>query len=379
MSGQTHDPDRIGGVRLRPIEERDGPFSSESYALDPDPQYGYEDWSPDWDYEPELIDRVRSAFGRGLIRIGWFVLAAGLALGSAGVIASQQQLAQSGDQPQLTYGADSKLADRLDQAVRGLALLNDDVQSLDKEIQDVFTGLAQVNRSNMEKAWNSGSNSISDVAVQSTLLESLLGCEAWTATSVDELAKSYSPGMIDRYDKACAALSSVAPLQSDWEGLVYDSQTAIEVATDLNSHDQYAGDALILANEAQYSAALDKLATATSYIDDAAAIAADKAKTIDVSTLQTLVARTKQMDDALEFLWQTMVTTGGQLNAAAEAALKNVNAAKALLADDTGAFQTAVQEMAMGLYRYRLSSQVAGGQLTIALDTLTGELVYGSK
>ncbi|HEX7613525.1 MAG TPA: hypothetical protein VF371_12195, partial [Candidatus Limnocylindrales bacterium] len=74
------------GSGLRPIEGRDlTGFGPDGYQL------GIDDYDFDLEgYERTQGDRFRAWVGRGLIRLGWLGLAAGIALGSAGIVAATQ-------------------------------------------------------------------------------------------------------------------------------------------------------------------------------------------------------------------------------------------------------------------------------------------------
>src|ERR1035437_3839995 len=84
-------------------------------------------------------------------------------------------------------------------------------------------------------------------------------------------------------------------------------------ADDHNTHDAAARDPLALATQGRYPEAIDQLKGASAAIADASSIADNLSKLIDVSTLTEWMNRTKQMDDALRLLWQTMIGSKGKV------------------------------------------------------------------
>lgn len=350
-----------------------GRRDADGNPMDSYDDFGYGDLDVDYDeYELSAGDKVRALGGRLLIRLGWCLLAAALAFGGAGIIGTMSHAPTSANRPELTYDADNVLSVRLDAAVRGLALLNDDVQSLGDQTRKALSSLAQVNQVGLNAAWDAGSNDVNSIEARSSSLDKQLSCKTWGSDVAAQLLKTYSPAMINRYDEVCQAVASVSPLQGDWTALVDGTRTAMQVAMDINAHDQVAANALQLATKGQYPEALLQLQQAAASISDASSIATNMAKIADVSTLQDWLRRTKDVDDALALLWQTMIDSKGLVTAKVTAALKNVNAAKELLPDSNAVMTVALHEMAGGLTRNGISIETAKGNLASALAALVG-------
>lgn len=367
-------PRSISGSSLRPIEERD--LAGYGSALD----FGTDEYDLDYedeDYELGWGDQFRTLAGRALVRLGWLVLAAGFAFGSAGIVAAAENSPSGGTRPELTWGADQQLSVKLDAAVRDLARLNDDVVSLGDEARSTLSSLAQVNQIGLQTAWNEGSNDVNSIDAGAADLNKTLECAAWDSTLSTDLVKTYSSTLVDRYHKVCLAVASVAPLQSNWQAMVDGSKTAIQVANDIEDHDAVAADALQLATQGRYPDALTKIGGATADIADATAVAAVLARSSDVSTLTEWLSRTTQMDNALILLWQSMVNSKGKVTAQVTAALRAVNNAKALLPDDNSVLQVVLYEMAGNLTANGITIETAKGALAAALTDLTGGTVLG--
>jgi hypothetical protein len=373
MSSDLPTPRQTPGPRLRPVEEWDsvGPRGDDGLPIDTYADFNYEESDEDYyEYELTLGDQIRAFGGRILIRLGWGLLAAALAFGGAGIVGSMSRQPTSENRPELTYNADNELSVKLDAAVRDLALLNDDVQSLGDQTRKALASLSQVNQVGLQTAWDAGSNDVNAIESRATALSTRLSCASWNTGLQATLLESYSPAMIARYDEVCQAVASVSPLRSDWDSLVAGTRRAMRVATDINDHDQVAAAALQLASLGRYPEALEQLKTAAASIADASSIASDMAKIADVSTLQDWLRRTKDVDDALEILWQAMVDSGGEITIQVTAALKNVNAAKELLPNSNTVMTVALHEMAGGLTSNGISIETAKGNLASALAAL---------
>jgi hypothetical protein len=325
----------------------------------------------------KLADRVRAWVGGGLIRLGWLGLATGIAFGSAGIVAATQSAPSSGIRTELTYGADRALSDRLDAAVRDLVVLKDDVDSLGNMSRKTLASLSQVNEPALNEASVLGADNINAIDAAAAKLNRSLNCQSWSSDRELQLRKVNSPPVIERYHSVCLALDSVAPLRGDWESLMAGSQTAMGVANDINTHDTTAADALVLATQARYPEAIDKLKGAAAAIADASSIADNLSKVTDVSTLTKWMNRTKQMDDALSLLWQTMIGSGGKVTVKVTAALKAVADAKALLPASTDVLQVVMYELAGRMMPDGLSIETARGALADALANLADGTASG--
>jgi hypothetical protein len=359
---------------LRPIEGLDfGAYEVDAFDFGPDDDFDFEG------YQPTLGDRFRRLIGRGLIRIGWLGLAAALAFGSAGIVAATEHPPSAGARPELNYDADKALGDRLDGAIRDLARLKDDVDSLGSMARKTLAGLSSVNALALKDAADRGSNDIANIEAAALSLNKRLDCGLWSDARQTEMLKTYSQTMIDRYHRVCDAVASVAPLRLDWDSLMSGTATAMEVADDVNNHDALAEEALVLATQGRYPEALVKLKGASQAIADANSIATLLSNVTDVSTLSRWLSRTKSMDDALRLLWQTMIESEGKVNVKVTAALKAVADAKALLPNSTDVLQVVMYELAGNLTTNGISIELAKGALSAALADLTGTTVVGAS
>ena len=373
MSSSNQPPRQLSGAPRRPLDalplDAFGPevFELEPHVDDNGPAESDDGWR----------SRLRVWGGGMFMRVAWLGLAAMLALGSAGIVAAASQSPVSSNRPELTSGADKVLSDRLDAAIRQLTLLNDDVVALGDVARTVLADLSQVDQVGLDAAYQNGDTAVANIDSRAAALSAQLECKPWTNGRDAELAKTYRPGLVDRYRQVCQAIDSVAPLAENWASMENGSKVAMQVADDINTHDQTATAALQLATQGRYPQALAKLDDAAAAVADAQGVATNLAAISDVSTLNEWLSRTKGMDDALGLLWQTMIDSKGRVTAQVTAALKAVSAAKALLPDNGDVLQVVLYEMAGSLTSNGISIETAKGQLASALADLAGGAVLG--
>ncbi len=358
------------GSGLRPIQgidlREEWPGGSDEGA---DPDY--------YDDEPGRPDRFRRWLGRVLAGLTWLGLAAAVALGSAGVVAATQHSPAAGGRPELTWGADQSLKARLDASVRALVTLNDQVEHIGTLARSARSAVSQVSAADLGADVEGGNAAVLAIDAGAAKLNGGLGCQSWDAAREAELAKTYSSDMIDRYHQVCLAIASVAPIHDSWDGLVASGRVAMQVAADINDHDTVTQGALKSATAGRYSDAIAQLDAAAASITDATRIATLLAKVADVSTLQDWLTRTKNMDDALRLLWQTVRDSNGRVTSQVKAALKNVADVKALLPDGNAVLAVVMYELGVQMTADGISIEVARGQLSSALSDLVGGTVFG--
>ncbi|MGD0862287.1 MAG: hypothetical protein ABSA21_05940 [Candidatus Limnocylindrales bacterium] len=349
-------------------------FGPEEYELAPEEI----EREGDSNRENGLRARLRAFAVRVLVRVAWLGLAVLLALGSAGIVAATGQPPQGDNRPELTYGADQVLSNRLDAAIHDLNTLNNDVVVLGQMARDVLSNLSQVNEAGLDAAYTDGDKAVSEIDAGAAKLSSEFQCAtSWTSAREADLARTYSRTMIDRWHQVCVAIDSVAPLKDNWAAMENGARVAMQVADDINNHDSTGAQALQLATQGRYPEALAMLAQASASLADAQRIATNLATVGDVSTLTEWLQRSKGMDDALALLWQTMIDSNGRVTAQVTAALKAVNDAQALLPDNSDILQVVLYEMAGDLTSDGIAIETAKGQLASALADLTGGSVLG--
>ena len=360
------------GSSFRPIEDNDlaGLGSRLDFEGD-DFDLFYEDYEPGWG------DRFRALAGRLMIRVGWLVLATGLAFGSAGLVAAAEHLPSSGARPELTWAADKTISTKLDAAVRELALLSQDVDALGKQARNTLSSLTQVNALGLRSAWDAGWSDVTSIDAEAADLNKKLACKDWGTTLQVELAKKYSPAMVTRYHKVCAAVASVDPIHGDWQAMVDGSTTAMRVAGDIETHDSVATDALKSAGLGRWADALASIGQAAASISDATTIANNLSTVTDVSTLSTWLSRTTEWDGAASRLWQAMIDSKGVVTKQVTAALRAEGEARTLLPNNTEVLQVVLYEVAGNLTSDGISIETARGDLASALADLTGGSVLG--
>jgi hypothetical protein len=269
-----------------------------------------------------------------------------------------------------TSRANQTRSDELDAAVRDLAKLSGDVDSLGTQARKALSNLSEVNDVGLQAAWDAGWNNVNSIDAEAADLNARLQCADWEAGVRESLATTYSTAVVDRYHQVCLAVASVAPLHDDWQGIVDGSGAAMQVVDDLDAHDSIVADAMKLATSGRYPEALARLSKVSAAMSDATTTAHRLAATTDVSTLTDWLTRTKAMDDALRALWQSMIDSKGVVTKQVATALRAVASAKAGLPDTTGVRQVVVLELAASVNADGLAIEAARGELDEALSAL---------
>jgi hypothetical protein len=371
---KSNRPNQSTRSGLRPVDRRDlgglEPVPGDPDISDEDSEHQEEE------FPPGPGDLIRGRIGRQLVPLGWLALAAGLAFGSAGLVAAAQPTPASGHRQELTWAADQELSAKLDTAVQEMVLLNGDIDLLGQMSRKTLSSLVQIDQAALAEGWDSGTKAVDSIYARAGDLDTSLTCDPWDAAREVELSKTYSPGPIDRYHRICLALTSVGPLRDDWAALVAGSRTAIQLAMDINSHDEIGISALQMATQGRYSDALAELTRASAAIAEATAISADLAKVTDVSTLQDWLARTTSWDSAAEVLWQAVIDSKGVISPQVTAAIKNEKDARALLPDDNAVLQVVMDELASNLIPQSISIETSRGAFSAAISDLVGGTVF---
>jgi hypothetical protein len=323
---------------------------------------------------PTLGDRMRAWALSSVRPVIWTVVAAAVALGSAGIVAATDHFADAETKPELTWAADRALSARLDTAVEGLLQVSADVDLLAQMALDSLTALDQAS---LAAAREDGDRAVASIERRTAALDAQLACGAWTAARDGDLARVNSPALIDRYHRVCRALAAAEPLAGHWQSLVAGSSVFMQVVGDIEAHDLAAGEALQAAAGGRYDEALAKLDVATAALADATTISDQLKALTDVYTLSELLSRYRQMDDALRLLWQIERESAGSVTPQVLAAMKVINEKKALLPTTNAFIRVVSHEMSGQIRADAIAIEVARGSLEGELSALVGGSVFG--
>ncbi|MCU0506336.1 MAG: hypothetical protein MUE82_11325, partial [Chloroflexi bacterium] len=187
----------------------------------------------------------------------------------------------------------------------------------------------------------------------------------------DDDAIRYGATTIERHDRLAAAAPAAAGLRETWRSLAAGSAPAVALAGHLTGHDAKAGEAALAGSEGRYADALARLDEATAELDAATAIRDELARSVEVTTLDGWLARSRAIDDALRRLYAALVASGGVDAPDVRRALEAVDAARASLPPDTRALVVILADVARGgLNQAVIAIEEARGRLAAAAGTV---------
>jgi hypothetical protein len=296
--------------------------------------------------------------------VAWLVVAAGIALGGAGIVAGADHLPGSGGRPELTAAADAAVAPALAAADATVATLAADAGSLSGDGRDALAAIVSADAGAVGAAVASGLDSLDAIDAGAAMLRAQLGAIA--LGSADAAAR-YSPGAIAHYDRLVGALPAIDGLRAEWAILATGSVPALDLVAHLTAHDARSGEAVRAGSAGTYAYALAKLDAADAELAAARTIRDELAKSVDVATLDAWIARNAAIDGALRRLYALLEASGGLATPDVHAALAEVDAARAQLPPDTRALVVILADIARGgLNQAVISIEQARGRLVAA-------------
>ena len=306
------------------------------------------------------MERVRRvAFG-----LAWVAVAAGIALGGAGIVAGADHVPGSGARPELTAVGDAAVAPALAAADATVAALAADVGSLSAAGRDALAALVSADAAAVGASVAAGTTLLDSIDAGATRLRAQLGA---TPLGAADAAIRYSPQAIAHYDRLVAALPATTGLRSAWGTLAAGSVPALDLVSHLTAHDARTGEAALAGSKGTYAAALAKLDAADAELAAARAIRDDFASSVDVGTLDAWITRNAAIDAALRHLYALLEGSRGIVTPDVRSALADVEAARAQLPPDTRALVVILADIARGgLNQAVITIEQARGRLAAA-------------
>ena len=296
--------------------------------------------------------------------VAWLVVAAGVALGGAGIVAGADHLPGSGGRPELTAASDAAIAPALAAADATVAALATDVGSLSSHGRDALAAIVSADAATVGASVADGREALDAIDAAAATLRARLG--AMPLGSADAVAR-YSPDTIAHYDRLVAALPATDGLRSAWATLAAGSVPALDLVAHLSAHDARAGGAALAGSQGRYADALAALDVADAELAAARTIRDDLAKGVDVGTLDQWIARNAAIDAALRDLYALLDASSGLMTPDVRAALAQVGAARAQLPPDTRALVVILADIARGgLNQAVIGIEQARGRLVVA-------------
>ncbi len=296
--------------------------------------------------------------------IAWLVVAVAISLGGAGIVAGADHLPGSGARPELTATADAAIAPALAAADASLAVLEAEVGALSGAGRDALAALVSADAAGVETAVAAGYPRLDAIDARVGKLRAEV--DAMPLGGPDAVA-SYSPATLAHFGRLESALPATEGLRAAWGTLAAGSVPALDLVAHLTTHDARSGEAALEGSHGAYAAALAKLDASGAELAAARTIRDDLARHVDVSTLDSWIARNVAIDAALRDLYTRLVASKGRVTPEVRAALAGVDAARAQLPPDTRALVVILADIARGgLNQAVITIEQARGRLAAA-------------
>ncbi len=294
---------------------------------------------------------------------GWGFLALVMSLGVGGIVAGADHPAGDDTRPELTARADSVLAPRLASMVGRLEELEAQVVELGGRGRAALTHLTARRVDKLVAELDAGRR----------LLDAIEGGLADLRARYEELPYGPDSDRVGRRTRermrlVAEAIETLQPLSRSWNSLSVGSVPAIELAEELERHDEQVFEATREGTRGRYGDALGGIRLALRILDRAIAIRNVLSTTPDVSTLDDWLRRARVYDDALLRLYTLLDEPDGEMTEAARQALDAVERAQAALPADTDSLVVVMADIAQGgLNQAVIDIERARGSLSEAL------------
>lgn len=306
--------------------------------------------------------------------IVWLVLAALIALGAAGIVASMNHMPGTDGRPELTWTGDEAARPALDAATDQLQALSDQVDGLGTIARDALTKVNGGDIDGLSTTIANGTQQIGTVAQEAARLEASLTAIPGVATTPE---LRLSDALIHRYRALASTQGLTDGLAAQWAAFSGRALNAATLTSVLARHDRETSSAAAEGSAAHYRQALTLLGSADKSIAQARSARDRLAATTDVSTLSAWIDRNAAYDTALRHLYDALLSSKGRVTDKVRAAFAGEQAARRQLPPDTRGLVVIMSDIAEGgLNQAVISIEQARGAIGSALD-LQHELQQG--
>ncbi len=298
--------------------------------------------------------------------VGWAVIAALIAIGTAGMIAATEHPAGTDARPELTWDGDQAATPALDVATTELAQLSNAVDGLASTARRSLTDIVGGDVQALSDTIDAGTAQVTEVKTQTTQLTAALERVPGVG---DDAALRLSPGVIDRYAALASTQGLTDGLETDWLAFTGRAVGAARLTGLLTRHDQETAAAARAGAAGHYQRALTLLDAPDATLVEALRLRDDLASSTDVSTLSDWLDRNGAYDAALRNLYQSLVDAKGRVTNRVRKAFAQEATARDQLPTDTRALVVIMGDLARGgLNQAVISIEQARGALAAALD-----------
>jgi hypothetical protein len=306
----------------------------------------------------------------------WLLIAAVIAIGGAGLIATLANSPGTAARPELTTEGDLAAQAGLGTAQDGLTNLTADVDRLGELGRGALTALVSSDFATLDSSVDQGQQLARDIESRSAGLRQQL--MQLPGTGPNE-AITWSPETQRHRDVALQALDSTGGLEAAWIRLAAGATTANRLTQLLTEHDQIAGKAAASGRAGKYADALKTLAQAQAKLDQARTMKDALANTVDVSTLTQWIDRNAEYGTALARLYQATIDAKGRITTELKQAAIDERRAHGLLPSNTSGLVIILAEIGRGgLNQAVIGIEQTKAKLQAAVDALSGPAASGA-
>jgi hypothetical protein len=311
---------------------------------------------------------MSGSFRRVALVLVWLLIAAVIAIGGAGLVATLANSPGTGNRPELTSDADAAAQAGLAAAQGQLEELAADVDRLGELGRGALTALVGSDFATLDQSVADGQTLARSIEDRSAALREQVGTLPGTGPNE---AIIWSPETGRRRDVVLTALDSTGGLEAAWIRLAAGATTANGLTTLLTDHDKIAGQAAVSGRQGKYAAALKTLEGASAKLEAAKKLRDALANTIDVSTLTQWIDRNAEYDAALAHLYRATIAAKGRITDDLKQAAIDERRAHSLLPSNTTGLVIILAEIGRGgLNQAVIGIEQTKAKLQVALDEL---------
>lgn len=220
------------------------------------------------------------------------------------------------------------------------------IGSLNEQARVILASLASNEAEPVDTATAMGTALVADIEARTERIQEALDAVPIVGTQAAEY--ELTPATGERYASYLGGLASTRGVTEAWTRLTVASLSASRMSTLLAAHDEAVVAAAEEGRRAAYDRALGHLDDADAAIADARTLRDSLAATVDVTTLDEWLDRSRAYDVALRALYVAVQRADGRVTTAVREAMRKEEAAKARLPPDTRSLVLIMSDIGRG-------------------------------
>jgi hypothetical protein len=303
------------------------------------------------------------------LRLWWTALLVLCALGGAGLAVAADRPQNPVQRPELTWKADHEAAPWLNGMADKLATIDSEVANVSDAGRTVLGSLQSLAADDIAAAIADGDAAVAAVDDDVTALSTSARA---AVTEID--ASRLGPEAQAQLAAVQQAVDSAIHVPNIWNDVATEGRRVGALIDALLRHDGLVFRATTAARQSNWDNALSLLDQASAPLSDADDVRDGLAATVDVATLDDLLARDRDYDAALTALYSYIRSTDEQSGDEFDDLVADVDEAQAALPADTSAMSVIVSEAAgRSLTQSLIAIEEAHGDILEAVSAVRGE------